>query len=527
MSKIYGHKIWAKSGQTDRAATIKGLLVLCTVMSIILTCMCSVYAAPRGKEDKEKCEVEQLKHHKVPKALGQKDIKFIDLRDTHWAYIAISDLYDRGIIIGYSDNSFRPNEQVTRSQFAAMLVKTLGLDTESKTQTFKDVPKKAWDFKAVEAAKSYLTGYKKADGELYFYGNRNAVREDMAVALVKALELTVVSDDGKLEEIYDDYESISENLRDFVYTAYKEGIMFGADGKFNPQGSLTRAEAAALLEKVIEKTEKVVIGDTSDEDKVVLDEDSDVTLSVLKYDGKNVEEFDEDYTYYVVELEDEDDIPTVTAKATDSDATVTITQATDIPGTAKVVVTAKDGETTRVYKIRFLVEDASTDVTLKELKYDNKNVEGFDKDDTYYIVELENDDDIPTVTATATDADATVIITQGDAIPGYAKIIVVAEDGVTRNVYYIKFTVKSSSDATIKGLKYDNKSVANFDAATKYYTVELENDDDIPTVTAVANDSKATLNVVQATYLPGTAKVYVKAEDGTSNIYKIHFVVKD
>ncbi len=418
---------------------IKGLLVLCTVLTLIMSCVCGVNAAPGGPA---KNKIQHTKHYKVPKRQGLNKIKFIDLRDTHWAYIAISDLSDRGIIIGYSDNSFRPNEQVTRSQFATMLVKSLGLETKSKTQTFKDVPAKRWDFKAVEAAKAYLTGYKKSDGKLYFYGERSAVREDMAVALVKALELTVVSDGGELEKVFDDYESISENLRDFVYTAYKEGIMFGSDGKFNPQGSLTRAEAAALLEKLIEKTEKVVIDDEIiDEDKVVLGDDSDATLSNLKYDGMSVKDFDKDDTYYVVELDDDDEIPTVTAKAAHENATVAITQAEDLPG--------------------------------------------------------------------------------------YAKIVVEAEDGVTRNIYYIKFEVKVSSDATLKAIKYDNKDVENFDADKTYYTIALEDDEDIPVVTAVANDSQAELTVVQATYLPGTAKVYVKAENGAENTYKIRFVIEE
>ena len=503
----------------------KGLLALCMLVSVVLTSVCGVNAAPKKPEPKDKIKIEIQTNHKVPKPHQNINITFIDLSNSHWAYVSVSDLCNRGIIVGYSDNSFRPNEQVTRSQFATMLAKTLSLETKSKTETFKDVPKKRWDFQAVEAAKSYLTGYKKSNGDMFFYGERSAVREDMAVALVKALELKVVSNDKKLKEIFDDYEKISENLRDFVYTAYEEGIMFGSNGEFNPQGSLTRAEAAALLEKVIEKTEKVVIGDISDEDKVVVGNNSDATLSVLKFDGKNVEDFDKDDTYYVVNLQN-NDIPKVTAKATNSDATVSITQATDVPGYAKVVVTSKDKKTTKTYTIRFLVEDASSDATLSSLKFDNILVKDFDKNDTHYTVNVD-DNNIPNVTAVANDDGASVSITQATEIPGYAKIVVVAEDGVTKNIYYIKFTANKSSDATLKTLKYDNKSVKNFDAATTSYVVELDDDSDIPKVTAVANDSDARLTVTQATYLPGTAKVLVKAEDGTENLYKIRFVIAD
>jgi len=55
-----------------------------------------------------------------------------------------------------------------------------------------------------------------------FYGSKSAVREDMAVALVKALDLTVASDD-ELEEAFSDYDSISENLRTlFILPTRKE-----------------------------------------------------------------------------------------------------------------------------------------------------------------------------------------------------------------------------------------------------------------------------------------------------------------
>jgi len=348
----------------------KGLLVLSMAISMVLTSVSGVYAAPKKPHEKplpphekEHSVIEIHVKHEVPKPHKKANITFIDLSDSHWAYIAVSDLYDRGIIVGYADNSFKPNVEVTRSQFATMLSKTLSLESDTKTETFEDVPKKRWDFEAVEAAKSYLTGYQKDNGDMFFYGERSAVREDMAVALVKALDLEVVSNDNKLEDVFDDYEKISENLRDYVYTAYKEGIMIGSNGQFNPQDSLTRAEAAALLEKVIEKTEKVVIDDTNDEDKVVVDEDSDedsdessdATLYSLKVDNWLVDDFDENDNYYSVKVDADDDIPVVTAVANDSDARLTVTQATYLPGTARVLVEAEDG-TNNLYKVHFVVD---------------------------------------------------------------------------------------------------------------------------------------------------------------------------
>ena len=424
----------------------KGFLALCTVIALMMTSVSGVFAAPKKNEPpKPPAPPAKPAPHQeivVEQVLKVKIKGFKDIEETHWAFNAINNLCNRGIIVGYEDNTFRPNELVTRSQFAVMLANTLKLTTNSKTQTFKDVPVNSWDYKAVEAAKSYLTGYKNSKGELYFNGSNSAVREDMAVALVKALDLKVLSNDEELEEIFEDYGSISKNLRDFVYTAYKEQIMIGSNGKFNPQGALTRAEAAALLNNVINKMEKIVVDDEINGEKVVVD-------------------------------------------------------------------------------------DASSDATLKSIKYDNISIKDFDKDNTYYVVELENGDKIPTVTAKANHPGAKVTVTQADEIPGYAKIVVKAEDGVTKEVYYVKFVVADDKDATLESIEYDGKKIKDFDKDTTSYVVELEDDEHIPTVSAVASSSKAKVTVTQATAIPGTAKVVVKAEDGTTKTYKIRFVVAD
>lgn len=429
---------------------IKGFLAVCTVMALMMTGVCSAYAGPKegpkAKPEPPKPPHEMVKPHEVlkpdaglkPHEIEQLVRQFSDVGDTHWAYIPINDLCKRGIIIGFADNSFRPNDIVTRSQFAVMLTKALGLNTNSSVQTFEDVPETNWDYKAVEAAKAYLTGYKSKDGDLLFYGSKSAVREDMAVALVKALDLPLISDDDKLEEVYDDFDRISENLRDFVFTAYSEKVMVGSKNKFNPQGSLTRAEAAALLSKVIEKMEKVVVEGETNGDKVTTDDKSSVaTLSDLVYNNNTVEDFNKNKTEYVIEIANDDTIPTVKAEATDSDADVTITQAKDVPGTATVVVTAENG-TKKTYKVRFVVKNASSDATLSFIKYDGTKVKNFDEDTTFYTVKL-GDDDVPVVTATANDSNAEVTITQATDVPGYAKIVVLAEDGITKEIYYVKF----------------------------------------------------------------------------------------
>ncbi|MCX7710167.1 MAG: S-layer homology domain-containing protein [Clostridia bacterium] len=176
-------------------------------------------------------------------------MRFKDLNESHWAYQAVMDMVGKGIINGFEDETFRPNTPVTREQFAKMLVLALGLAPQSPANaTFADVPKDGWAYSYIEAVKKYLTGYKIGD-YLYFRGDQPAVREDMAVAIVAAKGLHTEQPDLSLLANYTDKDKITPSLKGFVAIAIKNKVMEGSENKFNPQSTLTRAEACALIYK--------------------------------------------------------------------------------------------------------------------------------------------------------------------------------------------------------------------------------------------------------------------------------------
>lgn len=198
---------------------------------------------------------------------------FTDVGTDHYAFEAISTMKELGIINGYPDGSFKPQEIVTRVEFATMMVKTLNLYVfDGAKSSFSDMGSHAWAVPYVEAAKPYLTGYKTSSG-INFKPDSPSVREDMAVALVKALEKEATNQVDLTD--YADKDQVSSNLRNYVSAAINKKIMVGeeANGKkyFYPQRSLTRAEAAQLLMNVINEEkisfdddgEKIVINDTS------------------------------------------------------------------------------------------------------------------------------------------------------------------------------------------------------------------------------------------------------------------------
>lgn len=77
-----------------------------------------------------------------------------DLPTTHWAYKQVQTLTDEDVLVGYPDGNFKPDESATRAEFAAMVVKALHQDKAPLKQTFefKDVPYKYWAFNSVQRA---------------------------------------------------------------------------------------------------------------------------------------------------------------------------------------------------------------------------------------------------------------------------------------------------------------------------------------------------------------------------------------
>lgn len=182
------------------------------------------------------------------------ETNFNDVSPDHWAYQQIYDLTEKGIISGYPDSTFKPENIVSRAEFAKMMVLALKLPVnKTNVPTFKDIPGNSWSFPYVETAKFYLTGFRTSNGD-YFKPGSPAVREDMAVALVKALGYENESVNENLT--FADSNLISPNLKRYVAIAVKHNLMQG-DSKengtmrlFRPQDSLKRSEAAVLLSKI-------------------------------------------------------------------------------------------------------------------------------------------------------------------------------------------------------------------------------------------------------------------------------------
>jgi len=171
---------------------------------------------------------------------------FTDVSDVKWAETAINYLSKNNIMVGDGQGKFRPNDYVTREEFAKIIVMAANLYSDNKKCDFNDVSEDDWFYKYVASASSLniISGF---DNGLFGTG-RNISRQDMAVICCRSLELINKKEYSAAELNFDDVNLISDYAVDSVSKMKTENIITGDNfNKFNPLGNATRAEAAVIV----------------------------------------------------------------------------------------------------------------------------------------------------------------------------------------------------------------------------------------------------------------------------------------
>jgi len=171
---------------------------------------------------------------------------FSDMK-THWSRQVVGKLTGLGIIAGY-DGRFWPSDPVQADQFIKMAVLSMGYKIEQETEYWAQ-PYIDTALKEGLIEKGDFSDYKKP-----------LSREEMARIVVR----TALKVDEKPDNKYDpyiigkisDYEDISDHLKQFVIDGYRLGLVQGSSGKFHPKDTLTRAEAAAVIIRILDATER-------------------------------------------------------------------------------------------------------------------------------------------------------------------------------------------------------------------------------------------------------------------------------
>ena len=167
---------------------------------------------------------------------------FTDIGGVDWAKDAIIALAKEGVVSGYEDKTFRPQQSIKREEFVKMVISAAHIDLNKPTCKFGDVEQDKWYAQYVNAA--YGEGIISGISEAEFGIGNEITREDMAVIIARLVNLDVAEADA---EFADDAD-ISEYARESIYKLYAAGKIAGVgNGRFAPKEIVTRAQAAKII----------------------------------------------------------------------------------------------------------------------------------------------------------------------------------------------------------------------------------------------------------------------------------------
>lgn len=183
------------------------------------------------------------------------DVAFRDIAN-HWAQASINKLAGTGIITGYEDKTFKPNQQITRAEFVHLLVKSLGLkSTSTAAVPFTDVKHNYWARESIQIAyhNGLITGY----SDRTFRPNDPITRSEMVSILVRGLKLQPVSGSDKITanarvatQKFKDVKRQDWYAGDLSILVQLNFIQGFEDGTFRPTANTSRAEVATMLERI-------------------------------------------------------------------------------------------------------------------------------------------------------------------------------------------------------------------------------------------------------------------------------------
>ena|GEM_PF-578160 len=180
-----------------------------------------------------------------------------DMSDTsgHWAEVYIKRWINDGLITGYPDGQFKPDNSITRAEMAVLVNRAFDIPKNNSRNIFSDIKPSDWFYDEVISgqAAGYISGY--TDGT--FKPNKPITRQEAASLIMKLLNL----EPGNANAInaFIDKQSIDEWASSGVNGVITHGLMGGfPDKTFGPRKNITRAETVVTLDKALSyKSEKV------------------------------------------------------------------------------------------------------------------------------------------------------------------------------------------------------------------------------------------------------------------------------
>ncbi|HEY9851944.1 MAG TPA: S-layer homology domain-containing protein [Leptolyngbyaceae cyanobacterium] len=193
-----------------------------------------------------------------PRKKAVEPVGFQDVSHKYWAHPFIISLQKQDIVNGLPGGYFKPNQPLTRSEFAVMLASAFNPKNSKNNEKFKDIPTNFWATPAISKASGsgFLEGY---PGNI-FRPKQSIPRVQAIVALANGLNLkTPVNPDKILKNKYKDAAQIPAYAKKAVAAATQAELIVNHPNPqmLKPNQKATRAEVAALVHQALAKQGKV------------------------------------------------------------------------------------------------------------------------------------------------------------------------------------------------------------------------------------------------------------------------------
>ena len=182
----------------------------------------------------------------VPNGAYAANVKDFSDFPTDWSASAMSQAVENGLLGGY-DGKILPKGALTRAEMATIINRAFGATQKADLSGYTDVASDAWYYG--DMAKAVKMGTFVGAGAGKLNPSQQITREEAFVVLARAFEVGTA--DAQSLAAYSDAAEVSEWARQAVAAMVAEGYVSGFDGKLSPKATITRAEFAAIMSKMV------------------------------------------------------------------------------------------------------------------------------------------------------------------------------------------------------------------------------------------------------------------------------------
>ncbi|HEY9825737.1 MAG TPA: S-layer homology domain-containing protein [Stenomitos sp.] len=189
--------------------------------------------------------------------MAQANASFSDVSSDYWARPFIERLAKQDIIAGFPDGTFKPDQAVTRAQFAAIVRKAFDKSAVRNNRDFSDIPAKYWAISAI--AKAYTTGFLSGYPDGTFRPEQQIPKVQALISLSSGLQLDPPNNLEKSLSIYRDASDIPDYARKGMGAATQNTLVVNYPNRtfLNPTDTATRADIAAFVYQALVNQKKL------------------------------------------------------------------------------------------------------------------------------------------------------------------------------------------------------------------------------------------------------------------------------